>query len=187
VPMTLPTISTRDEWLAARTELLAKEKALTKARDALNVERRNLPMVEVTEAYEFDGAAGRVGLLDLFEGRRQLIVYHFMFHPDWEEGCPSCTAGVDEVASGFLDHLHTRDTTYALVSRAPSEKLERYKSKRGWQVPWWSTDDGPFSYDFGATIDAARGFDHYNYRSLDDYAAMGQESMRTADQPYDMP
>lgn len=185
--MTLPTIAARPDWLEARTALLDKEKALTKARDAVNVERRNLPMVEITEAYEFGGPSGRAGLLDLFEGRRQLIVYHFMFHPDWDQGCATCTAGVDEVAPGFLDHLHTRDTTYALVSRAPSEKLELYKSTRGWSLPWWSTGDGPFSYDFGTTIDAGRGFDRYNYRTLDEYAAMGQESMKTAEQPYDMP
>src|SRR6185312_15400332 len=96
--MSLPEIATRDEWLAARTALLAKEKELTRARDALNAERRRLPMVEVTEDY-------------LFEGRLQLIVKHFMFDPDWEDGCPSCTAGTDEISEGFLEHLHVRDTT----------------------------------------------------------------------------
>jgi predicted dithiol-disulfide oxidoreductase (DUF899 family) len=185
--MSLPEIATRDEWKAARTALLAKEKELTDRRDALNTARRGLPMVEVTEDYAFTGPDGPAKLIDLFEGRPQLIVYHFMFHPDWEDGCPSCTAGVDEVAPGFLEHLHTRDTTYALVSRAPSEKLERYKAKKGWFLPWYSTDDGPFSYDFGTTIDASRGFDEFNFRSLDEWAAMGQESMRDSDQPYDMP
>jgi predicted dithiol-disulfide oxidoreductase (DUF899 family) len=185
--MSLPRITTREDWRAARRELLAKEKDLTKRRDALNVERRNLPMVEVTKDYKLDSTEGLVGLLDLFEGRKQLIVYHFMFHPEWEDGCPSCTAGVDEVAPGFLEHLHTRDTTYALVSRAPLEKLERYKAKKGWSVPWYSSGDGDFNYDFGVTIDAARGFDEYNYRSLDEYAAMGEESMKTSEQPYDMP
>jgi predicted dithiol-disulfide oxidoreductase (DUF899 family) len=185
--MSLPTIATRDEWRAARIELLAKEKAFTRQRDALNAERRQLPMVEIHEPYRFTGPDGSASLLDLFDGQQQLIVYHFMFHPDWEDGCPSCTAGVDEVAPGFVEHLRTRDTNYVLVSRAPSEKLERYKATKGWFLPWYSTDDGDFSYDFGATIDAARGYDEFNYRSLDEYAAMGQESMKTADQPYDMP
>ena len=185
--MTLPKIVSQDEWETARRDLLLKEKQATKERDRLNTERRELPMVEVTKDYAFEGPDGSVSLLDLFEGRPQLIVYHFMFHPDWEDGCPSCTAGTDELSSGFLDHLHTRDTTYALVSRAPLEKLERWKAKRGWDLPWYSTNDGDFSYDFGATIDASRGYDEFNYRSLDEYAAMGEESMRDSEQPYDMP
>lgn len=185
--MSLPRIATRDEWRAARKELLTKEKDLTKRRDALNTERRNLPMVDVTADYKFDGPDGQVGLLDLFEGRKQLIIYHFMFHPEWDDGCSSCTAGVDEVSKGFLDHLHTRDTTYALVSRAPLEKLERWKAKRGWSLPWYSSGESDFNYDFGVTIDASRGFDEYNFRTLDEYAARGEESMKTADQPYDMP
>src|SRR5688572_18255867 len=104
--MTLPRIATREEWLAARKDLLAKEKALTKQRDALNAERRRLPMVEITKDYAFSTPDGTISLLALFEGRPQLILYHFMFHPDWEDGCPSCSAGVDEVAPGFLEHLH---------------------------------------------------------------------------------
>jgi predicted dithiol-disulfide oxidoreductase (DUF899 family) len=121
--VTLPKVEARDEWLAARTRLLDAEKELTRRRDALNVERRNLPMVEVEEDYRFDGPAGEVGLVDLFDGRSQLIIYHFMFDPSWDEGCPSCTAGTDELSAGFFDHLHTRDTSYALVSRAPFAKL----------------------------------------------------------------
>lgn len=185
--MNLPEIATREEWLAAREELLAKEKELTRLRDALNTERRNLPMVEVDKDYRFEGPGGTVGLVDLFEGRAQLIVYHFMFHPEWDEGCPSCTAGTDEIAAGLLEHLHTRDTSYALVSRAPLEKLERWKAARGWDLPWYSSSGTDFNHDFGVTIDASRGFDRYNYRTLDEYAAMGQESMKTAEQPYDMP
>jgi len=185
--MSLPDIVTEKEWEDARRALLAEEKELTKARDRLNAKRRQLPMVEVVKPYEFQGPDGTVSLLDLFEGRRQLIVYHFMFHPDWEDGCPSCTAGTKELSAGFIEHLHTRDTSYALVSRAPLEKLERWKAKQGWDLPWYSTNDGDFSYDFGATIDESRGFDEFNFRTLDEYAAMGQESMKTADQPYDMP
>jgi predicted dithiol-disulfide oxidoreductase (DUF899 family) len=185
--MSLPRIASRDEWLAARKELLAAEKELTARRDALSTARRNLPMVPIDEEYVFDGPKGSVSLLDVFEGRPQLIIYHFMFHPEWDDGCPSCTAGTDELSPGFLDHLHTRDTTYALVSRAPLEKLERWKAKRGWDLPWYSSSGTDFNYDFGVTVDASRGYDEYNYRTLDEYEAMGQASMKTADQPYDMP
>ena len=185
--MSLPQVATRAEWLVARKELLANEKELTRHRDALNVERRNLPMVEVEKDYRLDGPNGTVSLIDLFEGRAQLIVYHFMFHPEWEEGCSSCTAGTDEISAGFLEHLHTRDTTFAIVSRAPLSKLQRWKAERGWDLPWYSSDGSDFNYDFGVTIDASRGFDTYNYRTLDEFAAMGQESMKTAEQPYDMP
>ncbi len=185
--MTLPKIVSQEEWTAARRQLLEKEKELTRARDRLNTERRELPMVEVTKPYEFEGPNGTRSLLDLFEGRPQLIVYHFMFHPDWEDGCPSCTAGTDELSPGFVEHLNVRDTTYALVSRAPLHRLERWKARHGWTIPWYSTNDGDFSYDFGATIDASRGCDEFNYRTLDEYAARGHESMKTAAQPYDMP
>ena len=185
--MSLPNIVTRDEWSAARRELLAKEKDLTKQRDQLNVDRRNLPMVEIDKDYRFVGPRGPLRLIDMFEGRNQLIVYHFMFHPEWEEGCSSCTAGTDELSPGFLRHLHVRDTTYAMVSRAPLPKLEHWKEQRGWDLPWYSSDGSDFNYDFGVTIDASRGFDVYNFRTLDEFASMGQESMKTSDQPYDMP
>ena len=185
--MALPRIATRDEWLAARKDLLAREKELTKERDELSAQRRNLPMVEIQDDYTFDGPHGTVRLLDIFETRPQLMIYHFMFHPEWEDGCPSCSAGTDEISSGFIDHLHTRDTTYALVSRAPLAKLERWKAKKGWDLPWYSSFGSDFNYDFGVTIDASRGFDAYNFRTLDEYAAMGEASMKTAEQPYDMP
>jgi len=178
--MSLPNIVSRDEWLAARTALLEQEKQLTRQRDVLSAERRRLPMVEITKDYRFTGPQGEVGLLDLFEGRQQLIIYHFMFHPEWEDGCPSCSAGADEVSDGFLEHLHTRDTTLAYVSRAPLEKLERYKAKKGWTFPWYSSEGSDFNYDFGVTIDESRGSGVYNFRPIPDDPAW-------AEQPFDMP
>jgi predicted dithiol-disulfide oxidoreductase (DUF899 family) len=185
--VSLPKIVSQAEWTAAQKSFVVDEKEATKLRDRRNTERRELPMVEVAKPYEFDGPDGKASLLDLFEDRKQLIMYHFMFHPEWEDGCPSCTAGTDELSPGLLEHLHARDTTYALVSRAPLAKLERWKAKHGWQIPWYSSNDGDFNYDFGVTIDASRGFEEFNFRTLDEYAAMGQETMKTSDQPYDMP
>ena len=120
--MSLPRVTSREEWLAARKELLADEKAMTRARDKLNTKRRELPMVRVDKEYVFEGRNGKATLLDLFEDRRQLVLVHFMFDPNWDDGCPSCTAGADEVSAGLMDHLHTRDTTLAYVSRAPSTR-----------------------------------------------------------------
>jgi predicted dithiol-disulfide oxidoreductase (DUF899 family) len=173
--MSLPRIATQDEWEAAQRALLEKEKDLTRQRDALSIERRNLPMVEIEKDYVFDGPDGKVRLLDMFDGRKQLIMYHFMFDPEWEDGCPSCTAGTKEISSGFLEHLYIRDTSYAMVSRAPLEKLERWKTKQGWQhIPWYSSYGTDFNYDFRVTIDPARGQDVYNFRTLEEWAAIGK-------------
>src|SRR3954452_3738772 len=122
--MALPKVVSRDEWLEARKALLVDEKAMTRARDALNTRRRELPMVLVTEDYKFEGPDGEVGLLDLFGDYRQLIIQHFMFDPEWHDGCPSCTAAADEMSEGLQAHLHARDTNFAAVSRAPLAKLE---------------------------------------------------------------
>ncbi len=135
----LPKIVSPKAWLAERKKLLIKEKKLTHARDKLNRERRELPMVKIEKDYVFDGPGGKMSLLDLFDSRRQLIVYHFMFNPDWEDGCPSCTAWADERSKGQLAHLHARDTTLVLVSRAPLAKLEAYKARQGWTIPWVSS------------------------------------------------
>jgi predicted dithiol-disulfide oxidoreductase (DUF899 family) len=146
-----PPITSREEWLTARKALLAKEKQLTKERDALNASRRRLPMVRVDKDYTFEGPDGKKTLLDLFDGRRQLVVYHFMFDPAWENGCPGCTGLVN--ALGDLSMLDSRDTTFVLISRAPFAKLERYKAARGWNRPWYSSFGSDFNYDFHVTFD----------------------------------
>jgi predicted dithiol-disulfide oxidoreductase (DUF899 family) len=184
--MTLPKIATRDEWLAARKDLLTAEKALTKQRDALNAARRELPMVEIEEDYVFDGPKGPTRLLDLFDGRAQLIIYHFMFDPSWDDGCSSCTAGTDELSPGFFEHLHTRDTSYAMVSRAPLAKLERWKELKGWDIPWYSSFGTDFNYDFGVTIDEAVAPPSYNFRTKAEEEAMGSDFYE-AEQPFEMP
>jgi predicted dithiol-disulfide oxidoreductase (DUF899 family) len=184
--MGLPRIGTHEEWLAARTALLADEKELTRQRDALNTRRRELPMVEVTQDYRFEGPDGEVRLVDLFEGRPQLIVYHFMFDPSWEDGCPSCTAGTDELSPGFLEHLRIRDTSYAMVSRAPYPKLARWKALRGWDLTWVSSFGTTFNHDFRVTVDAPAGQDTYNFRTKAEYEALGSDFFEY-DQPFEMP
>src|ERR1700688_3532024 len=131
-----PKIVSRDQWLAERKELLAHEKDLTKHHDHVNAERRRLPMVKIEKDYVFDGPNGKQSLKDLFEGRQQLIVYHFMFDPTWDKGCSGCTVLVN--ALGDLSLLEKRDTTFVLVSRAPLAKLDAYKTQMGWSVPWFS-------------------------------------------------
>jgi predicted dithiol-disulfide oxidoreductase (DUF899 family) len=162
--MALPDQVTREEWEAARKDLLAEEKAMTRARDALSTKRRELPMVEITKDHVFTGPTGEASLLDLFAGYRQLIVGHFMFEPEWDDGCPSCTAGADEIAPGLIDHLHRRDTHLAYVSRAPIERLERSKAKKGWTFDWWSSFGSDFNYDFHVTMDDDVLPAEYNYR-----------------------
>jgi predicted dithiol-disulfide oxidoreductase (DUF899 family) len=154
--MTLPEVVDRETWLAARDALLAREKELTRRADALNADRRRLPMVRVDTDYRFEGPDGPARLLDLFADRRQLAVYHFMFGPDWEAGCPGCTALIDEVATGLLDHLAARDTAFAVVSRAPLARLEAHRAGRGWPVRWWSSHGTSFNRDFGVTLDDGR-------------------------------
>jgi len=171
--MALPDIVSPEAWRAARINLLADEKAMTRARDALSTKRRELPMVRIEKDYRFEGPAGEVGLLDLFEGRRQLIIQHFMFDPSWDDGCPSCTAGSDEISDGLQRHLHVRDTTFAVVSRAPLAKLERYKAKRGWTFPWYSSYGSDFNYDFHVSLDPAIAPVELNYRTGDELAGAG--------------
>jgi len=145
----LPTVVSRSEWESARAELLAKEKEATRARDALAAERRRMPMVAVEKAYRFEGPDGAAGLLDLFAGRRQLLVYRFFFEPGvarWPEaGCGGCSMFTDQ--AGELAHLHARDTSFVLVSPAPQADIRRFRERMGWEIPWFTTRDD-FSADF---------------------------------------
>ena len=146
-----PPIATRDEWLAARKTLLAHEKEVTKHYDRVSAERRRLPMVKLEKTYTFDGPEGKRSLLDLFDGHHQLIVYHFMFDPAWENGCDGCTGFVNALAD--LSMLPARDTQFVLISRAPLEKLQAYKARKGWERPWYSSFGSDFNYDFQVTTD----------------------------------
>jgi predicted dithiol-disulfide oxidoreductase (DUF899 family) len=157
-----PQIVSRAQWLAERKKHLAHEKELTKQGNRVNAERRRLPMVKIEKSYVFDGAHGKQALEDLFDGRRQLIVYHFMFDPEWDKGCPGCTGYVD--ALGDLSMLNDRDTTFVLISRAPRAKLEAYKAQKGWSVPWFSSFGSDFNYDFHVTLDEKVTPVEYNYR-----------------------
>ncbi len=150
-PQALPKTVSSAEWQAEIDRLRIKEKELTRAHDALNAMRRRLPMMKIEKSYEFDGEDGKVSLLDLFEGRKQLIVYHFMFAPDADSGCPGCSWVTD--AMSHPAHLHARDTSIVLISRAPLEKLLAYKQRMGWDLPWVSSFGSDFNYDFNATND----------------------------------
>jgi predicted dithiol-disulfide oxidoreductase (DUF899 family) len=160
-----PRIVSRDEWLAARKNLLAKEKQLTREHDALAAERRQLPWVKVEKNYVFDGLNGKVALSDLFDGKSQLIIYHFMFGPDWQEGCPSCSFNMDHT-DGALVHLAQRDVSFAAVSRAPLFKIEAFKKRMGWRFVWVSSFGTDFNYDYHASFtpeEIAKGKVDYNF------------------------
>jgi predicted dithiol-disulfide oxidoreductase (DUF899 family) len=157
-----PQIVSRGQWLAERKELLAHEKELTKHYDRMNAERRRLPMVKIEKDYVFDGPGGKASLKDLFEGRHQLIVYHFMFDPTWDKGCSGCTGFV--AALGDLSLLNKQDTTFVVVSRAPLAKLEGYKAQKGWSIAWFSSFGSEFNYDFHVSLDPKVAPTEYNYR-----------------------
>ncbi len=142
-----PKVVSREEWIAARKELLAKEKELTQQSDALAVERQNLPWEKVEKEYEFDTPSGKKKLGDLFAGRSQLIVYHFMFGPEWKEGCPSCSIVGDHI-DGSATHLANRDVTLMAVSRARLEQIEDFKKRMGWRFKWASSFGSEFNRDY---------------------------------------
>jgi predicted dithiol-disulfide oxidoreductase (DUF899 family) len=156
----LPPVVSRERWQAAHEQFLSKEKEATRARDALAAERRRLPMVRLDKEYVFDGPDGETSLLDLFDGRRRLIVYHFMFGPGapgWPSaGCDGCSMFVDQV--GHLAHLHARDTSFALVSRAPVAKIAPYKERVGWTIPWVSSGATDFNEDMGVANEDGEAF-----------------------------
>jgi predicted dithiol-disulfide oxidoreductase (DUF899 family) len=145
--MKLPPVVSQQEWAAALEQLRVKEKAATRARDALAADRRRLPRVGIDKGYAFDGPRGKANLADLFEGRRQLLLYHFMFGPNQEAGCDGCSMFVDQI--GHPSHLHARDTSFALVSRAPIAKIELFRKHMGWTLPWFSSFASDFNHDFG--------------------------------------
>jgi predicted dithiol-disulfide oxidoreductase (DUF899 family) len=166
--MDRPQVVSRGEWLVARKELLAREKEAIRVKDAVDGHRRALPMVEVDKEYVFAGPGGRAGLLDLFDGRRQLVVYHFMWRheesgfPGEDQGCPICSLMADNM--GDLSHLHASDTTLVLVSRAPLASIERFRQRMGWPVPWYSSLGSDFNYHFHVSFDEDVAPIEYNYK-----------------------
>jgi predicted dithiol-disulfide oxidoreductase (DUF899 family) len=160
--MALPEVVTREQWLEARKRLLAQEKELTRKRDALNADRRRLPMVRVDKEYVFEGPQGKVTLAGLFGDCRQLVVHHVMFGPDWYAACPSCTQFTSELTDAFMARMVSRDTAFAMTCRAPLDKIETYRAGRGWVVPWYSSYGSDFNYDFQVTLDESQL--DYNYR-----------------------
>jgi predicted dithiol-disulfide oxidoreductase (DUF899 family) len=177
-----PHIVSRDEWRAARRDFLVKEKEFTRARDALSAQRQALPMVRIEKDYVFEGAAGTLRLLDLFEARRQLIVYHFMFDPSWDEGCPMCSFLTDNIP--HLAHLRdARDTSLVLVSRAPLAKITPFKQRMGWTFPWYSSFGSDFNYDFHVTLDEAVAPVEYNYRDNAELEQAGMAPLPSGEQP----
>lgn len=159
------TVGTEQEWRNARLSLLRREKDLNRQRDELAAERRRLPWVPVTKEYAFDGPDGRVSLADLFAGRSQLVVYHFMFGPDWGEGCPSCSFWADSF-DGTQVHLRHRDVSLVAVSRAPYAKLAAYRRRMGWSFPWYSSSPGDFNLDYHVSFDPGQDGAEYNYAPL---------------------
>ncbi|EUC01139.1 protein of unknown function DUF899 thioredoxin family protein [Rhizobium sp. CF080] len=155
-----------EEWLKARLELLAAEKEFTRQRDALTRRRMAMPWEQVEKSYRFEGPDGELSLEDFFDGRSQLIVYHLMFAPDWEEACKSCSFWADNF-DGIPIHLNHRDVTFVAISRAPLAKIDAYKKRMGWSFPWFSSHGSDFNFDYQVSVkpeDLAKGGAYYNYK-----------------------
>jgi predicted dithiol-disulfide oxidoreductase (DUF899 family) len=179
--MTLPRIVSRDEWRAERVKFLAKEKEFTKLRDELNAQRRELPMVRLEKDYTFTGPEGEKSLLELFDGRRQLIVYHFMLTPGDSHRCKGCCLAADNF--GSLEHLHARDTSLVAISRAPIEEITPFKDRMGWTFPWYSAYRSDFNYDFHVTLDRTKAPLEFNYMDEEELRERGWDSWIEGDQP----
>jgi predicted dithiol-disulfide oxidoreductase (DUF899 family) len=177
--MNLPPVVSQEEWKAALEALRAKEKQATRARDALAAERRRLPRVRIERDYVFEGRDRKASLVDLFDGRPQLLLYHFMFGPNQAAGCDGCSMFVDQV--GHLAHLHARGTSFVLVSRAPIAKIEGYRKRMGWTLPWFSSFGSDFNHDFGAGPESPRPSEYQDGESfgLSVFLRDGEEVYRT--------
>jgi predicted dithiol-disulfide oxidoreductase (DUF899 family) len=158
-------VVSHDAWVEARKKLLAAEKAFTRERDRVSAARRDLPWEEVTTAYMFDGPDGPRSFAELFDGRSQLVVYHFMYAPEWDAGCPSCSFWADSFNPVGV-HLNHRDVTMVAISRAPRDQLAAYEKRMGWSFPWYSSGRNTFNYDFGVSFREGGGGTDYNYGQL---------------------
>lgn len=163
-----PPIASKEEWTKVRIELLEREKEHTREGDRINAQRRRLPMVEVTKEYIFDTNDGKKTLLELFDGRRQLIVYHFMLGPGWEKPCPGCSAYIS--AFGDISDLADKDISWVMVSRAPLDEINKVKADKGWERPWHSSFGSDFNYDYHASLDADVVPIEYNYEPMEAFA-----------------
>jgi predicted dithiol-disulfide oxidoreductase (DUF899 family) len=181
--LNLPDVVSREDWLAARKAFLVKEKEFTRARDALNADRRRLPMVKIDKDYEFTGPDGPLKLVDLFEGRDQLLIYHFMWLYDKNVGCPSCSTFADQI--GPLRQLHYRNASFAFVSNAAIEDIEAFRARMGWPIPWYSSLGSDFNYDFHVTFDESKLPFEYNFADREAFAAKGF-AVDDWEQPFDL-
>ena len=167
-----PRVVSAAEWVAARKELQAAEEEAVRTLEQIASRRREMPAIKVEKDYVFEGPEGKASLLDLFEGRAQLIVQHFMFDPAWDEGCPVCSYQADSV--GHLAHLHSHNTSFAAVSRAPISKIEPFRQRMGWTFPWYSSLGSDFNYDFHVTHDESVAPVEYNFRTAQELVEMGE-------------